>query len=424
VRFGLNANQSRGLFAAFGGVALDGVDSFIYALVLVPAMRDLLPQSGIAATTGNLGLYGSVLFASFLVGWGLGFAWGPLADRYGRVRMLMLAIICYSLFTFLGAFAHRWWILGLFRLLAGFGIGGEFVGAATFVAEELPESRRVFGAGIMNSGYYVGNLIAAFLNYTVGAAYGWRLMFAIGGLPALFVAYVRSSVHEPERWRSRRQQIGRWRARDAFLLLFAPEYRRQTILNCIFVLISMIGLWAGSVYAASAVTELAQRQGYPPQTAARVASQATMLLSCGTIAACLVMPWMVEAIGRRGAVAVFYAMMAAAISVGFGVAFYLPHQPLRWFIVCLLFVGMGGGAFSVYWVWLSEQYRTECRGSALALATCIGRFAAAGATFIVGLGISSYGSIGVPVALTALPFIVGLALVPFGVETRGRPLPP
>ena len=91
-------------------------------------------------------------------------------------------------------------------MLAGFGIGGDFVGAATFVAEELPESRRVLGAGIMNSGYYVGNLIAAALNYTVGATYGWRAMFAIGGLPALFVAYVRSSVQEPERWRTRRQQ--------------------------------------------------------------------------------------------------------------------------------------------------------------------------------------------------------------------------
>jgi MFS family permease len=420
----LTANQRRGLFAAFGGVALDGVDSFIYALVLVPAMRDLLPRSGIAATSGNLGLYGSVLFASFLIGWGLAFVWGPLADRYGRVRMLMLAIICYSLFTFLGAFADRWWVLALFRLLAGFGIGGEFVGAATFVAEELPESRRVVGAGIMNSGYYLGHLIAAVLNFTVGATYGWRVMFAIGGLPALFVAYVRSSVQEPERWRNRRRQIGPWRARDAFLLLFTPEYRRQTILNCIFVLISMIGLWAGSVYAASAVIELAQRQGYPPPAAARLASQATMLLACGTIAACLVMPWLVEAIGRRGALAVFYAVMAASISSGFGVAFYLPHNPLPWFIACLLFVGSGGGAFSLYWVWLSEQYRTECRGSALALATCVGRFAAAGATFIVGLGISSYGSMGVPVALTALPFVVGLVLVPFGVETRGRPLPP
>jgi hypothetical protein len=130
----LTANQKRGFLAAWGGVVLDGVDSFIYALVLVPAMRDLLPASGIQATTGNLGFYGSLLFSSFLIGWGLAFLWGPLADRYGRVRVLMLAILCYSVFTMLGCVARNWWELALFRLLAGFGIGGEFVGAATFVA--------------------------------------------------------------------------------------------------------------------------------------------------------------------------------------------------------------------------------------------------------------------------------------------------
>jgi len=48
-----------------GGWTLDGMDSFIYALVLVPSLRDLLPLSGIAATKGNIGYYGGLLFASF-----------------------------------------------------------------------------------------------------------------------------------------------------------------------------------------------------------------------------------------------------------------------------------------------------------------------------------------------------------------------
>ena len=112
-----------------------------------------------------------------------------------------------------------WWELAIFRLLAGFGIGGEFVGAATFVAEELPESRRVFGTGLMNSGYYVGIFIAAALNYTVGAHYGWRAMFAIGGLPALFIAYIRSSVKEPAALAAARQG-NRW-MEGARLLLCA-----------------------------------------------------------------------------------------------------------------------------------------------------------------------------------------------------------
>ncbi len=416
-------NQIRGFGAAWGGVVLDGVDSFIYALVLVPAMRDLLPASGIEPAAGNLAFYGSILFAVFLIGWGLAFLWGPLADRFGRVRVLMFAIVCYSVFTLLGALARHWWELAIFRLIAGFGIGGEFVGAATFVAEELPEDRRVVGTGIMNSGYYVGTFIAAALNYSIGAHYGWRAMFAMGGLPALFIAYIRTSVREPERWRHRMTETGGWRARDAFLALFSPEYRRRTILNCIFLLISMIGLWAGSVYAPGAVTQVAARVGYAPADAARIASRATMLLAVGTILGCLGMPALADRFGRRGALGWFYATMIVSIALGFGYAFYLETNALRWFILCLFFVGVGGGSFAVHWVWLAEQYRTECRGSALAFASCIGRFVAAGATFLVGIGIQAYGSMGVPVALTAIPFAVGLLLLPMGLETRGQPLP-
>jgi MFS family permease len=418
------SNQRRGFFASWGGIVLDGVDSFIYALVLVPAMRELLPASGIEASPGNLGFYGSILFSSFLIGWGLAFLWGPLADRFGRVRALMLAILCYSLFTMLGFFASTWWELAIFRLLAGFGIGGEFIGAAAFVAEEIPERRRALFTGILNSGYYVGTFIAAALNYTVGAQYGWRVMFALGGLPALFIAYIRTNVKEPERWRKRREETGGWTARDSFVQIFSPEYRRRTLLACTFLLISMIGLWAGSVYAPGAVTQVAVRDGFSASDAARIASWATMLLATGTIIGCLIMPFLVERLGRRGALAAYFVLMALSISTGFGYAFYRPSGALTAFIPCLFFVGVGGGNFSIYWVWLAEQYRTECRGSALAFATCIGRFVAAGATFLVGIAIQRYGSMGVPVALTAIPFVIGLALIPLSEETKGKGLPP
>ena len=141
----LTRNQIRGFWAAWGGWALDGMDSFIYALVLVPALTELLPRSGIPATPGNIGYYGSVLFALFLVGWGLSMIWGPLADRFGRVRTLMLTILCYSVFTLLCGVATNVWQLAIFRLLAGIGIGGEWSMGGTFVAEEWPEDRRQDG---------------------------------------------------------------------------------------------------------------------------------------------------------------------------------------------------------------------------------------------------------------------------------------
>ncbi len=58
----LTRNQIRGFWASWGGWTLDGMDSFIYALVLVPSLRELLPRSGLAATKGNIGFYGGLLF--------------------------------------------------------------------------------------------------------------------------------------------------------------------------------------------------------------------------------------------------------------------------------------------------------------------------------------------------------------------------
>src|SRR5437773_5072914 len=84
----LTKNQVRGFWAAWGGWALDGMDSFIYALVMVPALKELLPRSGIPGDQANVGYYGGLLFALFLVGWGLSVVWGPVADEFGRVRTL------------------------------------------------------------------------------------------------------------------------------------------------------------------------------------------------------------------------------------------------------------------------------------------------------------------------------------------------
>src|SRR5260370_27318432 len=152
----LTRNQIRGFWAAWGGWALDGMDSFIYAMVLVPALRELLPRSGIPATTANVGFYGGVLFACFLVGWGLSLVWGPIADRFGRVRTLSLTIIFFSVFTLLSALSTSVWVLAAFRLLAGVGIGGEWSMAGTFVSGGGPEGRREMGAGLLDTGFFFG----------------------------------------------------------------------------------------------------------------------------------------------------------------------------------------------------------------------------------------------------------------------------
>ncbi len=415
----LTRNQVRGFWAAWAGWTLDGMDSFLYALVLVPALRELLPKSGVPADQAHTGYYGGILFAVFLVGWGCAFLWGPLADRFGRVRTLMLTILCYSLFTFLGAIAASVWQLALFRFLAGAGIGGEWTLGGVLVAEEWPESRRRQGAAWMHTGYYFGIFLAAIVNSVIGARYGWRAVFAVGGMPALLVAFIRYGVSEPKRWRQSQRLLT---ARAAFFALFSPEYRRRTIVNAALLLVSMIGLWAGSVYVPASVTYLATREGLTTSAAAHLASYATMLLSAGTILGCFALPYLAERWGRRGALAFYFLLMFVSISLAFGYLFYAGQALVR-FIVCLFFLGIGGANFAVYTLWLPEQYRTECRGSAFAFATSFGRFLAAGITFLVGAGVARMHTIGTPVALTSFAFLAGLALLPWSEETRGKELP-
>jgi hypothetical protein len=138
----LNREQIIGFWAAWSGWTLDGMDSVIFALVLVPALKELLPLSGFAATPGVIGLAGSLMFALFLVGWGFSYIWGPLADRFGRVRVLAATTLFYAVFTGLAAISHNVWELAIFRFLAGVGVGGEWALAGTYVAEAWPEDRR------------------------------------------------------------------------------------------------------------------------------------------------------------------------------------------------------------------------------------------------------------------------------------------
>ena len=422
----LNRNQVRGFWAAWGGWALDGMDSFIYALVLVPSLRDLLPRSGIPATKGNIGYYGGLLFALFLVGWGLAFLWGPVGDKFGRVRALMVTIAWYSVFTFLSAIVTTVGQLAILRLLAGIGIGGEWAMGGTFVAEEWPESRRRAGAGYMHTGYYAGIFLAAIANYAIGSHFGhngWRIMFAVGGLPALLLAWVRHGVTEPSRWREKAGVVHSWKIWRPFAALFSKSLRRRTILNTLFMLVSICGLWAGTVYVPSAITTLAEAGGRVGAGAAQLASRATMLVAFATIIGCLLMPWLGERLGRRGALAFYFALMLLFIALTFGKVFYMGPSALPLFFVCLFFLGLGGANFAVYTLWLPEQYPTECRASAFAFATSFARFGGAAITFLVGAGVQHYGSLGTPVALTSLAFAVGLLLRPFGVETRGQGLP-
>ncbi len=415
----LTSAQRRGFWAAWSGWTLDGMDAFIYALVLSPALTELLPKSALSAAPASVAFCGSVLFALFLVGWGLAFLWGPIADRFGRTRTLAASVLVYALFTGAAALAQNVWELAGFRLLAGIGIGGEWALAGTYVAEAWPEDRRKMGAGYLQTGYYVGFFLAAALNFTVGAHYGWRAMFVCGLAPVVLSLYIVFQVKEPERWE---KAVGESQRTNPLRGIFSGDYRRRTVVNALLLTVSIVGLWAGAVYEPTAIITLAGQAGMDPPHAARMASIGTALLSIGTVLGCLTAPVLSEAWGRRGSLAFYFGGMALCVWLSFGWAFYLP-QGLATFIAVLFFLGFFGGNFAIYSLWLPEQYGTSVRATAFAFTTSFGRLIGAGVNFLLGWAIQQQGSLGLPVAWTAAAFVLGLAIVPFALETRGQSLP-
>jgi nitrate/nitrite transporter NarK len=119
----------------------------------------------------------------------------------------------------------------------------------------------------------------------------------------------------------------------------------------------------------------------------------------------------------------YFALMGVSIVVAFGYVFYMPASALAWFYLCVFFLGFGGANFAMYTLWLPEQYTTDCRASAIAFVSSVGRFVGVGMVFLLANGIRSYGSLGMPVAVTAVAFVLGLMLLPLTEETRGKKLP-
>jgi MFS family permease len=421
----LNRQQIAGFWAAWFGWMLDGMDSVIFALVLGPALTELLPRSGIEATPANIGYVGSLTFGLFLVGWGLSFIWGPISDKFGRTKSLAGTVLVYAVFTGAAAFAPNVWMLALFRFLAGIGVGGEWAMAGTYVAEAWPEDRRKMGAGFLQTGYYFGFFVAASLNYTIGASFGWRAMFLCGLFPVVVTIATLLWVKEPERWkRQHQEERGALAKHNPFAVIFGLRYLRRTVTMSALLTVSIIGLWAAAVYEPTAIVFLSRQAGMAPPDAAKMASYGTGLLSIGTILGCIAAPWLAERLGRRPTLAIYFVGMMVTIVLAFGWAFYLKTgSALPAFMVVLFFLGLFGGNFAIFSLWLPELFGTEARATAFAFCTSIGRFIGAVVNFALAAGVAAMGTLGTPIALTAIAFGVGLLVIPFAPETRGELLP-
>ncbi len=195
----LTAKERSTMLACFGGWSLDAFDVQMYSFV-IPTVIGIWGLS-----RGEAGLIGTVtLLISSFGGW---FS-GTLADRFGRVKMLQITILWYSVFTFLCAFAQNFEQLFILRALHGFGFGGEWAAGAVLMGEVIRDKYRGRGVGLVQTGWAVGwgasALVYTAVYWMLPESLAWRVLFGIGLLPAVFVFYIRRHIDEPEIFHTQR----------------------------------------------------------------------------------------------------------------------------------------------------------------------------------------------------------------------------
>src|ERR1700735_1472265 len=160
-------------WATWFGWMLDGFDSSMYSYILVGALTELLPASGIEASHANIGAYGGLLFSIFMLGWACSMFWGWLADRGRGGKALCYTIVVYSIFTACCGLAPTVAIFAVFRFLAGFGIGGEWAAGTPLLHESVPEHMRVRLAGWLHTATPTGLTLAAVVALGTLPVFGW-----------------------------------------------------------------------------------------------------------------------------------------------------------------------------------------------------------------------------------------------------------
>lgn len=368
---------------------------------------------------------------------------GALGDRYGRAKMLTLCILLYSLSTGLGTFSTGFFDFCVYRFASGLGVGGVFGLAVALVADSLPDRSRAPALGLLQSLSTWGNLAAALVGMLLGslaARHGlpwdlahWQAMFLVGALPALLCVPLLRNLREPPKWIAARSEgaargieFGSYRR-----LLTHPEWRSRAWLGLVVCSAGIIGLWGVGNFHPKIVGSIVDQHfrdaGLSPEGLASEKaywrSMGLLLQNIGGFIGMLALAQLAQMRGRRIAIAVALLLSIASTWIVFR---YMRELDDMYWMLPL----MGFGQLSVlgaYAVYLPELFPTSLRSTGTSFCYNAGRIVAATAPFTLSVLTRSLGgdmegfrTAGIWVSLV---LFVGIAVLPWLPETRGRPLP-
>ncbi|MCU1687401.1 MAG: transporter [Amycolatopsis sp.] len=420
-RPGITRHQWLTLTGTTLGWGMEGFDASLYTLIVVPATKEIL---GPGASASSISFHAGLGVAIFLVGWALGgLLFGLLSDYFGRVRVLMVAVVLYAVFTAASAFAQEYWQLVLLRFIAGLGSGVEAPVGAVLMAETWNNRYRARAIGVMMSGF-AGGFFLSSLVYGLLGEHGWRITLLVAVVPAFLALFIRRYIHEPEttadvkRRRAERRARGTRTEEDRFVLrrLFTPPLLRRMIPCLLIQTGALFAFWSTTTWTPQIITKLS---GPGPGTVAHV-STATALLNLGGVVGYASWGFIADAIGRRGA---FLVSFAVAL-IGIGVLFPFQHS-LTVYLWLLPVVGFGiFGAVGGPCVQFPELFPAGVRASAIATSNSVGRLFTAAGPLIAGSLATQFfgGDLGIAVAVIASLAVLGIIGVLLAPETRNLPL--
>jgi MFS family permease len=355
----------RAFIAASLGWMLDSFDVMLYAIVLAALIED----PTLRLSLDMAGVLGSITLLAAAVG---GVAFGVIADRIGRKGALMAAVLIYSIFTAACGFAQSAFQLAIFRVLLGFGMGGEWATGVALVSESFRAEHRGKALAFVQSAWAIGYGLAAIVNLIVMPLWGWRGVFFVGVLPALFTLWIRRRVEEPKLWRSA-APAARGRMGALFTPGIAPVTVAVTLMNacCLFA-------WWGLNGWVPAYLRLSPAQGGIGLSSATM-SWFVIAMQVGMWFGYVTFGFMADAIGRKRTY-VIYLVTAAVL---------LPLYGSMRVPVVLLLLGpfvafFGTGYFSGLGALVAELYPTTVRATAAGFCYNVGRVASAVAPYTVG----------------------------------------
>jgi MFS family permease len=401
------------LLIASAGWVFDQFENQIFVLTRDPLLEDLL---GKRASSADTHFWGDVLLGVFLVGGTVGgVLFGTLADRFGRKSMMSATILVYSIFSGLTYFATTLWHIAVLRFFVAMGTGGEWAVAAALIAEVFPAAARARASGIFHATSILGTWLAAIAGLAVGAQ--WRGAYLIGVLPALLVLWVRSVVREPERWRlagARGERMG-----SLSDLFRGRHWGRRAIFGLCLAAVGLSTFWGVTIAGQDLMRELLLRRGVDLEAARQSAKFAYGIVeTAGGGLGLLCFGPIAERLGRRGAFLLY--QLVALVVVPF--TCYAPRT--EWQMLCTLpiFGFFTLGIHAGFAIYFPELFPSRLRATGAAVCFNGGRLAAAPMLWLSG-DLKARIGLEHAVAGLSLLFVVGIALLWFLPETKGRPLP-